>query len=77
MVICLVTHGDFLFSELYQPLSVDLDSARNSRDWHLLVEDTAHVMEQCAHGQHDRGRIQAVPVIQEELSALVSLIGCL
>ena len=75
MIVRLVAHGDFLFSELYQPFSVDPDSARNSRDWHLLLEDTAHVMEQSAHGQHDRGRLQAVPAVQEKLSVLVTLSG--
>ena len=75
MIVRLVAHGDFLFSELYQPLSVDLDSARNSREWHLLLEDTAHVMEQSAHGQDDRGRFQVIPAVQEELCVFVALSG--
>ena len=52
MIIWLVAHGDFLFSELCQPLPVDLDSTRDGQGWHLLLEDTAHVVEQSAHGEH-------------------------
>ena len=75
MIVRLVAHGDFLFSELYQPLSVDPDSARNSRDWHLLLEDTANVMEQSRDGQHGRGRLQIISALQEKLSVLVTLSG--
>ena len=45
MVVRLVAHGDLLFSELRQPLPVDLNSSGDGRGWHLLLEDTAHVME--------------------------------
>ena len=75
MIVRLVTHSDFLFSELRQPLSVDLDPARDSRDRYLLLEDVAHMVEQSAHGQHDRGRFQVIPAVQKKLSVLVSLCG--
>ena len=74
MVVRFVPHGDPLFSELYQPLPVNLDSARNRWNWGLLLEDTAHVVKQSAHGQHDRGG-QVIPAVQEELSVLVALSG--
>ena len=75
MIIRLVAHGNLLFSELRQPLSVDWDPARDSRDRYLLLEDTAHVVKQSAHGQHDRGRLQTVPAVQEKLSVFVALSG--
>jgi len=31
MIVRFVAHGDLLFSELYQPLSVDPDSARDGK----------------------------------------------
>ena len=74
MIIRLVAHGNLLFSELRQPLSVDWDPARDSRARYLLLEDTAHVVKQSAHGQHDRGG-QVIPAVQEELSVLVALSG--
>ena len=46
MVIRLVSHSDLLFPELRQPLLVDLDTTRDGRSWRLLLENTAHVMEQ-------------------------------
>ena len=39
MVVQFVPHGDLLFSELCQPLPVDLDTTRDSRSWHLLLEE--------------------------------------
>ena len=46
MVVRLVAHGNLLFSELRQPLAVDLDSTGDRRDWGLILKDTPHVMEQ-------------------------------
>ena len=46
MVVWLVAHGDLLFSELCQPLPVDLDSTGDRRGWGLILKDTPHVMEQ-------------------------------
>ena len=75
MVIGFVAHGDLLLPELRQPLSVDLDTTRDGRSWRLLLENTAHVMEQLGDGQHDQGRFQVIPAIQEKLSVLISLCG--
>ena len=75
MIVRLVSHSDFLFSELYQPLSVDLDTTRDSWNWRLLLENTTHLVEQSGDGQHDRGRLQVIPAVQEELSILISLCG--
>ena len=57
MVVWLVAHGDLLFSELCQPLPVDLDSAGDGERWYLVLKNMAHVVKQSAHGQHDRGRL--------------------
>ena len=51
MIIWLVAHSDFLFSELCQPLPVDLDSTRDGQGWHLLVEQTGHVLGQSGYGE--------------------------
>lgn len=75
MVVQFVPHGDLLFSELCQQLPVDLDTTRDSRSWHLLLEDTANVMEQSRDGQHDRRRLQIIPVVQEKLSVLIPPCG--
>ena len=74
MVVRFVAHGDLLFSELYQPLSVDPDSARDGKRRYLVLKNTAHMVKQSAHGQHDRGG-QVIPAVQEELSVLVALSG--
>ena len=50
MIVRLVSHSDFLFSELYQPLSVNLDTTWNRWSQRLLLENTAHVMEQPGDG---------------------------
>ena len=73
MVVRLVAHGDLLFSEMPKPFAVDLDAARDRRSWRLLLKDTAHVVKQSSDGQHDRGWLQIVPAVQEELCVLVSL----
>ena len=75
MIVRLVAYGVFLFPELRQPLSVDMDTTRDGRSWRLLLENTAHVMEQLGDGQHDQGRFQVIPAIQEKLSVLISLCG--
>lgn len=75
MVIRLVSHSDFLLSELRQTFSVDLDTTWNRWSRRLLLESTAHVMEQSRDGQHDRRRLQVIPVVQEELSVFVTLSG--
>ena len=54
----------------HQPLPVDLDTTRDSRSWHLLLEDTANVMEQSRDGQHDRRRLQ---IMQGHVSAQYGL----
>ena len=75
MVIRLVTHSDLLLSELRQPLSVDLDSAGDGERWYLVLKNMAHVMKQSSDRQHDRGRLQTVPAVQEKLSVFVALRG--
>ena len=75
MIVRFVAHGDLLFSELYQPLSVDPDSARDGKRRYLVLKNTAHMVKQSAHGQHDRGRLQTVPAVQEKLSVFVTLCG--
>ena len=75
MVIRLVSHSDLLLSEFLKSLSVDLDTTRDSWNWRLLLENTTHVVEQSGDGQHDRGRLQVIPAVQEELSVLISLCG--
>ena len=45
MIVRLVAYGVFLFPELRQPLSVDMDTTRDGRSWRLLLENTAHVVE--------------------------------
>ena len=75
VVIRLVTHSDLLLSELRQPLSVDLDSAGDGERWYLVLKNMAHVMKQSSERQHDRGRLQTVPAVQEKLSVFVALSG--
>ena len=45
MVVRLVAEGDALLPQLRQPLAVDLDTG-GSRDWCVVPEDIAHVVEQ-------------------------------
>ena len=73
MVVRLVAHGDLLFSDLLEPFAVDLNAAGDRRSWRLLLKNTAHVVKKSSDGQHDRGWLQIVPAVQEELCVLVSL----
>ena len=75
MIVRLMTHGDFLFPDSCHELPVNLDAPRNRRGRSLLLEDPAHVVEETGGGQHDRGWLQAVPAVQEELSASITLSG--
>ena len=75
MVIWLVPHGDFLLPDFDSQFSIYLLSHRSLRRYGIVLEYFAHVVEQMRDRQHDRGRLQAVPAVQEELSVLVSLCG--
>lgn len=55
MVIQLVAQGNFLFLQLFEPLAVDLDSARPGLGNRVILEHLAHVVEQPRHRQHRRG----------------------
>ncbi len=46
----LVTHSDFLFSELLQPLTVNADTVGTRRGRSLILKDVTHVVKQSAHG---------------------------
>lgn len=70
-----MTRGDFLFPDSCHEISVDLDAAVDGRRRCLVLEDTAHVVEKTGGGQHDRGWLQTIPAVQEELSVVVALGG--
>ena len=75
VIIRFVPQGDFLFSDFCHELPVNLDITWNRGRRCLLLEDPAHVVEQASDRQHERGRFQAVPAAQEELSVAVALSG--
>ena len=68
-------HGDFLFPDSCHELTVNLDAAGDGRGWCLVLEYPAHMVEEPSGGQHDRGRFQTVPAVQEELSIRIPLAG--
>ena len=74
VIVSLVTHGDFLLPDLLPEFSVYVH-LHSSLPLTLLLEDPAHVVEETSGRQHDRGRFQAVPAAQEELSVAVALSG--
>lgn len=41
----------------------------------LVLEYPTHVMEEPGGGQHDRGRLQTIPAVEEELSVSIALGG--
>ncbi len=75
MVVWLVAQGDLLLPELLEPLAVNLDAAGDGRGGGHILEDTAHVVEEPGHGQHDRGWPHGVPAVQEKLGILIALVG--
>ena len=50
MIVRLVSHSDFLFSELLQPLTVNADTVGTRRGRSLILKDVTHVVKQSAHG---------------------------
>lgn len=75
VVIRFVARCDFLFPDPCHELSVNLDAAVDGRGRCLILDDPAHVVEETCGGQHDRGWLQTVPAIQEELSVSITLSG--
>ena len=75
VIIRFVPQGNFLLSDFCHELPVGLNAAWNSERWCLFLEDPAHVVEETSDRQHDRGRFQAVPAAQKELSVAVALSG--
>ena len=75
MIIRFVTSGDFLFPDSCHELTANLDVAGNGWGRRLLLEYPAHVMEKPGGGQHDRGWLQTVPEVQEELRVSIALGG--
>ena len=73
MIVRFVTSGNFLFPDFCHELTVNLDAAGNGRRWCLVLEYPTHVMEEPGGGQHDRGRFQTVPAVQEKLSIFIAL----
>ena len=75
VIVRLMTHGDFLFSDSCHELPVNLDAAVDGGRRCLVLEDPAHMVEETGGGQHDRGWLQTVPAVQEELSVSITLSG--
>ena len=75
VIIRFVPHGDFLLSDFCHEFSVNLDAARDKGRRCLLLKYSAHVVKKAGGRQHNRGRFQAVPAAQEELSVAVALSG--
>lgn len=75
MIVRLMTHGDFLFSDSCHELPVNLDAAGDGWRRCLVLEDPARMVEKTGGGQHDRGWLQAIPAVQKELSVTVALGG--
>ena len=73
MIICLVPHSNLLLSDFEPQLSINLLSCWGLRRNRVILEKFTYVVEQLSDRQHDRGRFQVIPAIQEELSVLVSL----
>ena len=70
-----MTHGDFLFSNSCHELPINLDATLDGRRRCLVLEDPAHVVEKTCGSQYDRGWLQTIPAVQEELSVAVALDG--
>ena len=75
MIVWFVTSGDFLLPDFGHEFSVNLDAAGNGRGWCLVLEYPTHMVEEPSGGQHDRGRFQTVPAVQEKLSVPITLGG--
>lgn len=73
MVIRLVAHRNLLLLDLPPEFSIHLLARRDVGRHRVVLEDPAHVVEQLGDRQHYRGRVEIVPLLQKELSILISL----
>ncbi len=75
MIVRLMTRSDFLFPDFCHELPVNMDTAGGGWGRRLLLEYPAHVIEEPGGSQHDRGWLQTIPAVQEELSVSIALGG--
>ena len=70
----LVAHSNFLFLNFSPKFAVHLQAGAGPGQG-VILEDSAHVVEQAGGRQHNGGRTEVTLPFQEELSVLVPLGG--
>ena len=75
VVVRLVAHRNLLLLDLPPEFSIHLLAHWDGGRHRVVLEDPAHVVEQLSDRQHYRGRAEIVPLLQKELSILISLGG--